>query len=63
MSLHERVCIQCKTIIETKRTGIDCPSCGCHSFFIMRLSDIGCAIYFEQTGDDLSQYKRVRVDD
>lgn len=37
----------------------DCPKCGIDGFFTMNASDMGTAIYFEQSGKSLHAFRQV----
>lgn len=59
--MYEKVCTKCKKVILSKERPDKCPSCGIHSFFLMNSSDIGCAMYFEQSGESIEDYERINA--
>lgn len=59
--MYEKVCTKCKKVILSEHRLNTCPSCGINSFFLMNSSDIGCAMYFEQTGESMEDYERINA--
>ena len=51
----QRLCPTCK-IHWDRDKGLDCPKCKAWSFFTMNADDIGTAMYFRHSNDDVSLY-------
>lgn len=61
MDRATRCCPTCKVKwVHKNLTNRECPRCGIGSFFTMNLGDVGTAVYFENSGDDIDNYQFIK---
>lgn len=54
---HTRICPDCRIKWKYIEPPSDCPNCKKNPFFSMRVGDIGCCVYLESSGLNLSDFK------
>jgi len=56
----DRFCPNCKVIWDKEILTPNCPQCRVTSFFTMNSSDIGAAMYLNDTNQKLSDYTEIK---